>query len=313
MNEMINKKIRVGVVGVGKLGQHHARIYAQMPDVELVGVADINEVQGQKIASKNNTTYYENIDEMIDKVDAINVATPTVSHHELAKKFLQAGVHCLVEKPITINLEQAEELVHVAREKNVVLQVGHIERFNPAILAAQQYLHHPRFIEVNRLGPYDGRVSDVGVVLDLMIHDLDIVLYLTNSNIVSVDAIGSKVFSPFEDIANVRLKFENGCVANISASRISLKTFRKIRVFQEDSYVSLDYKEQRLKIYRKKSEEISSLKDIQIIRPKFKKEEPLLLEISNFIDCVRENKKPVVDGHHGRNALELALEITSRL
>lgn len=303
----------MGVIGVGKLGQHHARIYASLQDVELVGVVDIDKHKANKIADKFGTAPYTDYHELLDKVDAVSVVVPTPLHYEVSAQFLNQGVHCLIEKPITIHLKEAEELVSIAQRKGLILQVGHIERFNPVVIETRCYIHSPKFIEVSRLGPYDPRVSEVGVVLDLMIHDLDIVLYLTQSKIVKVDAVGSCVFSQHEDIANVRLECENGCVANISASRISLKKSRKIRIFQNDSYISLDYEKQKAKIYRKKSQKVNSFKDIEMIQPRVKKNEPLLLELEDYIKCIQKGTPPIVDGTHGRNALELALEVVNAI
>lgn len=309
----MTEKIRVGVIGVGKLGQHHARIYSTMPDVLLVGVCDADESRAKDVAKKYTAQWYREYAQLIGCVDAVSIAVPTPLHHEVASRFLDARVHCLVEKPITVTMEHAEDLVQRACHNNVVLQVGHIERFNPAVIEAQKYIHHPRFIDVNRLGPYDPRVSHVGVVLDLMIHDLDIVMFLTGAQVVSLEAVGAKVFSQCEDIANARIRFDNGCVANISASRISLDTMRKIRIFQDEAYLSLDYEKQHLKIYRKKHATVSSFRDIDMIAPKIQKSEPLLMELSDFIRCVRVGATPIVDGVRGKNALELALEITNRI
>ncbi|MFC1566375.1 Gfo/Idh/MocA family oxidoreductase [bacterium] len=307
------KKLKLGVIGTGKLGQHHARIYSQMENVDLIGIVDIDEDHAKNIAEKYNTKYFIDYKELLDKVDAVNIAAPTPLHYEIGKFFLENKVHCFIEKPITVELHEAEELVDIAHKNNMLLQIGHIERFNSAVIAAHRFLHNPKFIEVNRLGPYDPRVSQVGVVLDLMIHDLDIVLYLTDSRVTQVDVVGSKVFSKYEDIANVRLEFENGCVANISASRISVSKFRKIRIFQNDSYMSLDYEKQKLKIYKKRKEVIESMKDIQLLKPRFEKNEPLLLELKDFVRCVERGENPIVNGQHGRNALELALEIVNKI
>lgn len=309
----MTEKIRVGVIGVGKLGQHHARIYSTMQDVVLVGVCDADESRAKDIAKKCNTQWHTDYTKLISAVDAVSIAVPTPQHHGVASRFLDAGIHCLVEKPITVTMEHAEDLVARAAKHNAVLQVGHIERFNPAVIEAQKYIKQPRFIEVNRLGPYDPRVSHVGVVLDLMIHDLDIVMFLTGARVVSLDAVGAKVFSQCEDIANVRIRFDNGCVANISASRISIDTMRTIRIFQDEAYISLDYEKQNLKIYRKKHATVSSFRDIDMIAPKIQKTEPLLIELSDFIRCVRVGATPIVDGVRGKNALELALEITDHI
>jgi predicted dehydrogenase len=218
-----------------------------------------------------------------------------------------------VEKPFTSSVPEAEELIQLAQQKNLVLQVGHVERFNPAIVAARPYIKQPKFIEVNRLGPYDPRTSHIGVVLDLMIHDLDMVLSLVSDRVVSVEAHGAKVLSEHEDIAKVRLKFSGGCVADISASRISIDKYRKIRVFQPDSYLSVDYAGKSLKIYRKKTAVVKGLGDIEVLKPKLKEDEPLYFELDHFLSCVREGKRPAVSGEHGRDALELAFEVLKNL
>ncbi|MFH1540539.1 MAG: Gfo/Idh/MocA family oxidoreductase [Elusimicrobiota bacterium] len=328
--------MKIGIVGVGSLGQHHARVYSQIPDVEIFGVCDVDKKRVEKIAKNFNTQAFSDYKELIDKinlvrngvsrqdisnkVDAVSIVVPTPLHYIVAKDFLNAGIHCLVEKPITDDVSQAEELLKIANEKNVILQIGHIERFNTAVIEAQKYIKSPKFIEAQRLGPYDPRVAHIGVVMDLMIHDIDIILTLVNSKIVQIDAIGAKILSQNEDIANVRLKFENGCVANISASRVSIDKFRKIRIFQDDAYISLDYAGQSLKIYRKKSDLsggetsiVTSMSDIEIIKPKLKTEEPLKKELEHFINCVKTGKPPLVTGEHGRDALEVVVEILKKL
>ncbi|MBI5554350.1 MAG: Gfo/Idh/MocA family oxidoreductase [Elusimicrobia bacterium] len=305
--------LKMGVVGIGRLGAHHARIVSSLPDVELVGICDINEPQVRKFARLYKTTAYPDYHQLLNKVDAISIAVPTPLHYQIAKDFIKAQVHCLIEKPITPALAEAEELLSMVKQNNLILQVGHIERFNPAVLEAQKYIHEPKFIEANRLGPYDPRVAQISVILDLMIHDIDIVLYLVQDRIVSIDAVGAKVLSQFEDIANARICFAHGCVANISASRVSLKKFRKIRIFQKDSYISLDYAKPGLKIYQKKKDEVTSLKDIKVIYPKLVKLEPLAEELKHFVSCVKEGRNSQVTGEQGRDALEIALEIMRKI
>lgn len=305
--------MKIAVVGVGSLGQHHARVYSQIPGVELAGVCDTDGGRAEKIAKNFNTAAFVKYTDLIGKIDAVSIVVPTPFHYAVAKDFLNAGVHCLVEKPITTTVVHAEELLNLANGKNLILQIGHIERFNTAVIEAQKYIKNPRFIEAQRLGPYDPRVAHIGVVMDLMIHDIDIVLTLAGSKIIQLDAIGAKVLSGNEDIANVRLKFANGCVANISASRVSIDKFRKIRIFQDDAYISLDYAGQSLKIYRKKGAVVESMRDIEVIKPKLKTEEPLKRELEHFINCVTEGKKPLVTGERGRDALEVAIEIIETL
>ncbi|MBI5573314.1 MAG: Gfo/Idh/MocA family oxidoreductase [Elusimicrobia bacterium] len=321
--------MKIGVIGVGSLGQHHARVYSQMMEVdpvrngvshrdisngvELFGVCDVDKKRAEKIAKSFNARAFSDYKELIGKIDAVSIVVPTPLHYSVAKDFLNAGIHCLVEKPITDNVSQAEELLKIANEKNIILQIGHIERFNTAVIEAQKHIKSPKFIEAQRLGPYDPRVAHIGVVMDLMIHDIDIILTLVDSKIIQMDVIGAKVLSKNEDIANVRLKFENGCVANISASRVSLDKFRKIRIFQDDTYISLDYAGQSLKIYKKKSDVVTFMSDIEIIKPKLKTEEPLKRELEHFINCVKTGKTPIVTGEHGRDALSVAIEILKKL
>jgi predicted dehydrogenase len=306
-------RIKIGVIGIGHLGVHHGRILSNLEDVELVGICDINEAQVRKFAKQYHTAAYTDYHQLLDKVDAISLAVPTPLHYQIAKEFIEHNVHCLIEKPITPALAEAEELVRLAGERNLILQVGHVERFNPAVLEAQKYVREPKFIEANRLGPYDPRVAHISVVLDLMIHDIDIVLYLVQDKIVSIDAVGAKVLSDFEDIANARIRFADGCVANISASRVSLKKFRKIRIFQKDSYLSLDYAKPGLKVYQKKKELVTSLGDIKVTYPRLAKLEPLGEELKHFVSCLKEGRTPQVTGEHGRDALQIALEIMRKI
>lgn len=305
--------LRIGVIGVGNLGQHHARILKDIPGVELSGIAEVNLKRARDTSRKLEVRCVENYESLFGHIDAAVIAVPTPAHYEVAHAMLSCGIHCMVEKPITNTLEQAEHLVALAAEKNLILQIGHVERFNPAVLRAQEYIDRPRFIEVNRLGPYDPRVAHIGVIMDLMIHDLDIVMSLVHSRLQSVESFGARLLSSHEDIAKVRIRFENGCIADFSASRISLERYRKIRIFQEESYISIDYAAPFLKIYKKKGGVISSLKDLEIIKPKLKKSEPLRNELEHFIGCIRTGKKPAVSGEHARDALELAIEILKNI
>ncbi|MBN1385324.1 MAG: Gfo/Idh/MocA family oxidoreductase [Elusimicrobia bacterium] len=305
--------MKIAVVGIGSLGQHHARVYSQIDGIELFGICDIDKKRADKIAGKLNTQTFTDYKELLGRVHAVSIVVPTPLHYQVAKDFLEANIHCLVEKPISNTVAHAEELSNIANKKNLVLQIGHIERFNAAVHEAQKHIKLPKFIEAQRLGPYDPRTSHIGVVMDLMIHDIDIVLTLVNSKIIQMDVIGAKVLSKNEDIANVRLKFENGCVANISASRVSMQKFRKIRIFQDDAYISLDYAGQDLKIYKKKSKIVSSMSDIEIIKPKVKTHEPLRKELEHFINCIKTGHSPLVTGEHGRDALEVAIEILQKL
>lgn len=307
------RTIRVGVVGAGRMGHFHARHLAKNPRATLVGIADPEAAKVEKVAKELRTAAFSGAQSLIGKVDAVVIASPTSTHHAIGTELLNAGISCLIEKPIATNLEQAEDLIRAAERNKRVLQIGHIERFNPAVLEAAKHIQSPRFIEINRLGPYDPRVADIGVVLDLMIHDLDMVLFLVGSEVTRVEAFGAKVLSNHEDIAKVRLHFANGCIADLSASRVSLKKYRFIRIFQKDSYLSLDYAGPALKIYQKKSTVVKGLGDLRILNPKLAKRDALGLELDHFIDCVLEGKTPMVSGQHGRDALHLAREVLRNL
>ncbi|PAW79578.1 MAG: oxidoreductase [Verrucomicrobia bacterium Tous-C9LFEB] len=300
-------KLKVGVVGVGHIGREHARIYSQVPNAEFVGVFDQDPEQCRRIATQYNIKPFTSIDEVANECEAVTIATPTNTHHTLGLHLLDKGRHLLIEKPIADDTAKARDLVQKAKDKGLVLQVGHIERFNPALRALEGMLTRPKFIEAHRLSPYPGRSTDIGVVLDLMIHDLEIVLHLVKSPIVSVDSVGVAVLSKGEDIANARLRFENGCVANLTTSRISPEKLRKIRVFQDDTYLSLDYQGQSGEIYRKVQ--------TQITREKIKveKDEPLKLEVASFVDCILTKNSPVVSGAQAAAALEVAMKITDQI
>ncbi|MFC2061244.1 Gfo/Idh/MocA family oxidoreductase [Elusimicrobiota bacterium] len=309
----MSEGVKVGVVGVGHLGRHHARIYSELPGAELAGISDIDEKTGIKLAQKYNTEFYREHKDLINKVQAVSIATPTETHYQITHDFLENGVNTLVEKPITNIPDHASELIKIADNNSCILQVGHIERFNTAVKKVREYINNPRFIEVNRLSKFPERSLDIGVVLDLMIHDIDIILSFVKSPVENISAIGASVFTDKEDIANCRLKFENGCVANITASRISYKAERKFRVFEPDRYVSLDYEKQDFVIYKKKKDRIDSPKDIERLTPSFEKTEPLREELKDFIECIKEGRPPMVSGHHGLTALKLALEITRQI
>lgn len=305
--------IRVGVVGVGYLGRHHARIYAEMPDVELVGVADLNRAQADEIAKQYGTRSHTDYQEMIAEVDAVSIASPTVTHYDIARDLLKQGVDVLVEKPITVTLAQAEELVGLGLQNQRILQVGHIERFNGAVRELARLVKNPGFIEVHRLGSFVGRATDVDVILDLMIHDIDIILSLIHSPVREIRAKGVPVITSNVDIANARLEFEDGCVANVTASRVSAHPQRKMRFFQPDTYISLDFQEQKVACYRR----IGDPKDFlsgnppKIIEEKISisKEEPLKVELLSFIDAIRNRSRPLVSGQEGLEALQVASDI----
>ena len=296
--------LKVGVIGIGHLGKEHARIYRELPESELVGISDLDPAKAEK-AKELGTVYYKDYRDLLGKVEAVSVATPTSTHYTVAKEFLNAGIHTLIEKPITLKLDEADELLELARKKHCALQVGHIERHNPGFKRIEEIAKNIRFFEIHRLGPFTGRINDCGVVLDLMIHDLDIVLGLVKSEVASFDAIGVNVLTPFEDIANVRMKFEKGAVADITASRLTFEKQRKIRIFQEDAYISLDYGAQTCKIFRKDGASIAQ-ESIDI-----EKAEPLKEELKFFIDNIRTGKSPGKPDTAARDALKLALEIAA--
>jgi predicted dehydrogenase len=307
------KKMRFGVIGAGKIGTYHIRTLAKMPEVELVGVSDANLLQAQVLAWKYNSLAYKDFSDLLPQVDALVVAVPTEYHAEIAIKAMEAGVHCMVEKPITNSVEDARKLLALAELKKVVLQVGHVERFNPAVIETLKHVKKPRFVSIERLGPYDPRMSAIGVTLDLMIHDLDIILTMIDSPIDSFEAVGASILSGHEDITNVRIKFKNGCIADITASRVTMERSRRMRIYQEDSYLSIDYISARLKIYKKKVPVLKSLKDVEIIFPKIERKEPIKEELYHFIDCINTSKKPGPSGEKGLKALRLALDITDSL
>jgi predicted dehydrogenase len=305
---MNKESVKIGVIGIGHLGRHHARILAEMQGPELVGISDINEEAGRELSEKYNVPFYKDYKELEGKVDAVTVVVPTFLHHQVARFFLERNVHTFIEKPITKTLEEANDLVKLAGEKQLTLQVGHVERFNAAILKLQSLVETPRFIECQRMGPFSPRIQDVGVVQDLMIHDIDIVLSLVKSPIKHIDAVGIPVLTDNEDIANAHIVFENGCIANLTASRISEERIRKLRIFELDKYCSLDYANQAITLRRKTDEE-------KIIREELEvhKAEPLWLELEHFITCINERKKPLVTIEDGKNALEVACEILEQV
>lgn len=301
------KKLRVGVVGVGHIGSNHARLYSEIQSADFTAIYDVDPARASSIAKKFRVTAAKSLDEFAELVDAASIATPTNSHHEIAIALLRRDKHLLVEKPITENPQHATELAELASKNRLILQVGHVERFNPVLSALEARLTHPRFIEAHRLSSYPNRSTDIGVVLDLMIHDLEIVLHLVRAPVQNIDAVGIPVLSKGEDIANARIRFENGCVANITSSRISPERMRKIRVFQEDAYLSLDYEKQAGEIYR--------LENGKITRDKvaIEREEPLKQQLVSFLECATTGREPRVSGFQATAALELAVEITKKI
>lgn len=301
------EKLKVGVVGVGHLGAIHAKVYSSLDNVRLIGVCDCNLQRAMEIGERFDVPSYADYEELFDKAEAVSVVVPTSLHYNIAKDFLNNKIHALIEKPVTKTLSEADELIEIADRNKLILQVGHIERFNSAVLAIESYLKKPKFIECQRLGPFHKRVQDVGVVLDLMIHDIDIVLGLIKKDVVNIEAVGLSTVSSHEDVANVRLTFENGTIADITASRVTKDAVRKMRIFQEDSYISLDYITQEAALFKKTD---SSLLKEKI---KIKKEEPLRKELESFVECVRTGKKPIVSGIEGKQALQVALEIIKKI
>jgi predicted dehydrogenase len=318
-------KIKVGVIGVGHLGEHHARIYSELPQAELVGVYDVDLEKARAKADKYKIEYFGELDQLLQKVEAVSLVVPTSSHYGVAKIVLNQGIHILIEKPITETVEQAEELIQIAKKRNLILQVGHIERFNPALKAIENIRLEPKFIESHRLSSFQERGTDVAVILDLMIHDLDLILYLVKDKIKSLEASAVSVITETEDIANARITFERGCVANITASRISAKPMRKLRIFQKNSYLSLDLLEKSAEIYSlveaenvKTNIEKTAVgqipiektgKTIAYQKPQVKKEDMLTSELSSFLHAVNTKTPPFVTGEQAKEALELALRI----
>ncbi len=324
---------RVGVVGTGHIGRNHARLFGEIAGPNFVAIYDANPATGMEMAALYNARACTDLEEFAGLIDAATIATPTPSHFKIAKFLLERGKHVLIEKPITETTADALQLAAIAHKRKLVLQVGHVERFNPVLGAIEGRLNQPRFIESHRLSPYPNRSTEIGVVLDLMIHDLEIILHLVRSPVISVDAVGVPILSTREDIANARLRFENGCVANITVSRVSPERLRKIRVFQEDAYLSLDYQAQAGFIYRLAEgheHESSLLKKLfagassaivsefagkKIVREpvEVEKGEPLRRELADFLECARTGGQPKVSGSEATAALELALDITRRI
>jgi len=303
--------MRTAVVGVGYLGRFHAQKYAQVPGSRLVAVVDADEEARNRVAAETGAKPLASHYELLGEVDAVSVVTPTASHGAIALDFLRAGAHVLVEKPITETVEQARALIEAAQAAGRVLQVGHLERFNPAVLAAEPYLSRPRFIECHRLAPYRARGTDVNVVLDLMIHDIDIVQSIVGSPIAALEAVGAPVFSDEIDIANARIRFENGCVANATASRVSLKTERKLRLFEDDAYLSIDLQQRILTVIRKREgAPAEGQLPVAIEEQSFEQGDALRAEIESFLDCARGGLAPLVSGEDGLRALETAIRIT---
>ena len=302
-------KINVGVVGVGYLGSLHARVYSQIKNANLVCVCDIDKKRAKKIAKKYRVWYLPDYRTLFDKVEAVSIVVPTNLHYRIAKEFLENNIHVLIEKPITNTVAEAQELIDIAKSKDLIIQVGHIERFNPVVRAVEPLLKEPKFIECHRAGPFKKkkRVKDVGVVLDLMIHDIDIILSLVKSEVDNIEAVGISTISSHEDIANVRLNFKNGTIADITASRVTKEEVRKIKISQEDSYITMNYLHHDAYVVKKTDSKILK-KRLKII-----KKEPLKQELKSFISSIQNGTKPLVSGEEGKRALSVALDILEKI
>jgi len=308
------QNIRAAVIGTGYLGRFHAQKYAAAPGCSLVGVVDPRDEVRSAVASEMGTRGFADHRDLLGQVDAVSVVTTTPAHYAIARDFLDAGAHVLVEKPITETVEQAQSLIDIAAAAGRILQVGHLERFNPAIVAAESRLRGARFIECQRLAPFKERGTDVNVVLDLMIHDIDIVQSIVGRPVESIEAVGTPVFSGAVDIANARLRFEGGCVANVTASRVSLKTERKMRVFRDDAYLSIDLQQRILTVIGKRAAAPAPGElPVTIEESSYDQGDALRAEIHSFLDCIREGKTPLVSGEDGLRALDIAIRITGML
>ncbi len=308
------EKIRVGVIGTGYLGKFHAEKYSKMDNVEIVGVVDVNKARADNIAKEYETQAYSDHRDILGKVDAVSIVVPTHAHYAVSKDFLEHDTDILIEKPMASTLDQADELIQLAELNGLLIQVGHLERFNPAVVALNDFVRDPMFIESHRLATYKDRSTDVSVVLDLMIHDIDIILNFVNSEIKLIHSAGVPVVTGEVDIANVRLEFENGCIANITASRISTKNKRKIRLFQRDAYLSVDFANYEITVIKKDSKKTDALiPNMDIKQFCFTKADALNDEIISFVNAVTKREAPEVTGRMGRNALKIALNVTNQI
>jgi predicted dehydrogenase len=322
------RKLNVGVIGVGHLGSLHAKMYAGIESAHLVGLFDVDSARANERAREYNCKAFASVEELLDAVDALSVTTPTTLHHEIASEAIKRGKHVFIEKPITTTIDEAKDLLELSRKQNVKIQVGHIERFNPALLALEKYQIRPMFVESHRLAQFNPRGTDVAVVLDLMIHDIDIILSLVQSNVKHIQANGVAVVSDTADIANARIQFENGCVANVTASRISQKKMRKMRLFQRDAYISVDFSDGVAEVFRLVDEDDESAKHTMRLgaitqgkvqrkivyeQPEIKDVNALKYELELFIDAVLHDKQPPVTGEEGLQALQVAQQIVEAI
>ena len=308
------KKIRVGVIGVGYLGKFHAEKYSRMKDAQLVAVVDIVKSRAENVAASLGTRALSDYRDLLGNVDAVSVVVPTEAHYSVGAAFLNHDVDVLIEKPMTTSLEQADELIEIAESKRRILQIGHLERFNPVVIALKDIVHNPMFIEAHRLSIFKDRSTDVSVVLDLMIHDIDIIMNVVKSEIKSIHAAGVPVICEHADIANVRMEFESGCVANVTASRISIKDQRKIRLFQKDTYLSVDFAGREITVIRRDEKHAGGvIPGMDIRQLSISKADVLEDELASFIEAVCTRKTPVVSGYEGRKALVVALSIMDQI
>lgn len=319
------EKVNIGIIGTGHLGRYHALNYNTIPEANLVGVYDVDSERSRQIAGECKCRSFDSLGQLLDEVDAVSIAVPTDHHFSIGKQVLERSIHCLIEKPITSTVDEADRLIRLAKEKKAVLHVGHIERFNPAMLAIRNMDLDPQFIESHRLAPFNPRGTEVAVILDLMIHDIDIILHLVHHPVSKIDASGVAVVSDSIDIANARIHFENGCVANLTASRISQKKMRKIRLFQKNAYISIDFLENKSEIYslekipQKGSRSLGEIgigenkKHVIYNKPKTGKINSLKLELELFIQTIQGNEVEAVTGAEGRSALDIAAKILENL
>jgi len=307
------KKLKIGVIGVGYLGRYHAQKYAAMESVDLVGVADIKDERAKKVAAECNTSPFSDYEKLLDQVDAVSIVVPTVLHHEIATACLERKVDILVEKPIASTTDEADHLIDLAEKNGCILQVGHLERFNPAVLAMQPLLTHPLFIEAHRISVFKNRGTDVDVVLDLMIHDIDIILSIVKSAIKTIHTVGAPVITPLTDIANARLIFENGCTANVTVSRISMDNIRRMRIFQPGTYLSVDFIKKEVMSVQLQETNPNSAPLPKITKHNFQDQDILELELKDFINNVHHRSKPQVSGQEGRRALNIALQVIRQI
>ncbi len=314
------KRTKLGIIGVGRMGQYHLNILSNLPEVQLIGISDINKERLYDLSYKFSISGYEESEKLIPKCDALLIATPTSTHYKIAQECLDAKKHILLEKPITTNLEEAKELINLSKKHNLIIQIGHVERFNGAVQQLKNIVNNPIYIESKRMGPYDPRISDVGVVLDLMIHDIDILLNLIEEDVTQINAVGSSIYSSFEDIASVQLLFEGGCIANILASRTSQKRLRVLNIIQKDLFAYLDFGTQDIEIHRMAKnaylltpDEIRYSQESFIEHLSVQKDNPLKLELIHFINCVNQKETPVVSNALDLKALDICLKIINKI